>query len=107
MNGTWEEMVLIPLRVTRLFVRTRGLELRPRDRVLIPLRVTRLFVPAVAPPVRLRRTRLNPSQGHPPLRTHVTFDYIEGSTPCLNPSQGHPPLRTKAITTRWAVKSMS
>ena len=40
------------------------------------------------------RARLNPSQGHPPLRTVHYCDGTSSVPEGLNPSQGHPPLRT-------------
>ena len=88
--------VLIPLRVTRLFVLpATEADATPEATVLIPLRVTRLFVPvACRGRPRAGSARLNPSQGHPPLRTITPVQIAKDLGIRLNPSQGHPPLRT-------------
>ena len=48
-----------------------GIQAVGRVLVLIPLRVTRLFVPAGRSTPSSSDQSLNPSQGHPPLRTFL------------------------------------
>ena len=65
--------------------------------VLIPLRVTRLFVHGFMQRITSQvAASLNPSQGHPPLRTSPSALWSRTGRTSLNPSQGHPPLRTEA-----------
>ena len=78
-HGRDSRQVLIPLRVTRLFVRPDGITPNKDTKVLIPLRVTRLFVLEKFLKAALERKCLNPSQGHPPLRTQVNkFEGMDG-----------------------------
>ena len=86
-------VVLIPLRVTRLFVRKVTLSVILFLLVLIPLRVTRLFVPILIAVVLVALLVLIPLRV---TRLFVRKLLLECVVPqlCLNPSQGHPPLRT-------------
>ena len=56
-----------------------------RRQVLIPLRVTRLFVRRQLRGRRRQGTGLNPSQGHPPLRTDGWDGWPEADATVLIP----------------------